>query len=562
MKMNLQFFADADSSNIQIGINKNDKTTLATKEKYVAENIDINVQDVFTYNQPENITKISSTEQKGLRYNIKGTNNYDDDGYIEFCNGSTYEQKMSTGCGASLKFYPCSDVGDSPAVDIYDANNKLAAVFLDGTLDNVKEKTVDLNLASGNQTVQDAYYQYQESPVDVPGDINYYFSKVTINKPATLLATNIKKDITIAGVTGTYEGVILPTYMGLLRFDSNPTISLSNSTLTITAVPNATSYDIYKDNTLLSNVTTTTVDLSTLITTAGTYAIYVIAKASNYVDSDASDSVSYEVSSEYDVVLPAANWGKDAYCEYSIDDGVTWVTMSTATTIQTSQIKFKSVGSRAYNYTLSSTLLGMQLYYGNTSQNYILTQDITDINIELYICFVQGTQITLANGTTKNVEDITYNDELLVWNFYEGKYDTAKPSWIMIPMVANFYKQVTFSDGSTLNLVGSNEKSHRLYNITKQKFLYANECVGDEVFTQRGILKVVAYDIIEKEVNYYNLTTEKYYDCFADGVLTGSRLNNMYHISEDMKYDSDIRLISEEEEAERWRVREAIRLPK
>ena len=57
-------------------------------------------------------------------------------------------------------------------------------------LNNVKEKTVDLNLASGNQTVQDGYYQYQESPVDVPGDINYYFSKVIINKPATLVASN------------------------------------------------------------------------------------------------------------------------------------------------------------------------------------------------------------------------------------------------------------------------------------------------------------------------------------------------------------------------------------
>lgn len=118
-------------------------------------------------------------------------------------------------------------------------------------------------------------------------------SKVTITKPSTMLATNIKKDVNIGGVVGTYEGVILPTYNGLLRFSSAPIISLSNSTLTITAVSNATSYAIYSNNALLTTITTTSVDLSTLITTAGTYTIYAIAKATGYVDSEASNEVSY-----------------------------------------------------------------------------------------------------------------------------------------------------------------------------------------------------------------------------------------------------------------------------
>ena len=191
---------------------------------------------------------------------------------------------------------------------------------------------------------------------------------------------------------------------------------------------------------------------------------------------------------------------------------------------------------------------------------YTLTQD--SIVCTYVMCFVRGTQITLADSTTKNVEDITYDDELLVWNFYEGKYDTAKPSWIMIPGKASEYKLVTFSDNSILKLAGPDIKSHRLYNITKQQFLYANECVGDEVFTQRGVLKVIGYEVVQEEVEYYNLTTEKYYDCFANGVLAGSRLNNMYHINADMKYDSDIRLISEKEEKERWEVREQCRLEK
>ena len=174
-------------------------------------------------------------------------------------------------------------------------------------------------------------------------------------------------------------------------------------------------------------------------------------------------------------------------------------------------------------------------------------------------CFVEGTQITLADGTTKAIENITYDDVLLVYNLYEGKLTSAKPTWIMRERIASHYKKIVFSDGTILKLVGEGENCHRLFNVTKQKFLYANECVGDEVYKQDGsIVTVVSCEKIDEKVKYYNLTTERYYDCFANGVLTGSRLNNMHHIS-NMKYDSDERLISEEEEEERWAIRERLR---
>ena len=56
-----------------------------------------------------------------------------------------------------------------------------------------EEKTVVLALADGDQVI---------TPTDGKN-----ISKVTITKPAELLPENIKKGITIAGVTGTYEAV-------------------------------------------------------------------------------------------------------------------------------------------------------------------------------------------------------------------------------------------------------------------------------------------------------------------------------------------------------------------
>ena len=74
-----------------------------------------------------------------------------------------------------------------------------------------------------------------------------------------------------------------------------PTISLNGDLLSSSTVQHATSYAIYSNNALLTTITTTSVDLSTLITTGGTYTIYAIAKAANYQDSPHSNEVSYTV---------------------------------------------------------------------------------------------------------------------------------------------------------------------------------------------------------------------------------------------------------------------------
>lgn len=63
-----------------------------------------------------------------------------------------------------------------------------------GTLEvpAAEERTVELSMTSGNQVIQPA-----------SGKV---MSKVTVQKPATLLPENIKKDVVIGGVTGTLEG--------------------------------------------------------------------------------------------------------------------------------------------------------------------------------------------------------------------------------------------------------------------------------------------------------------------------------------------------------------------
>lgn len=90
------------------------------------------------------------------------------------------------------------------------------------------------------------------------------------------------------------SGTII-NYSGLLIFRDNPTITLEGSTLNITALKDATSYDIYSNNVLLRNTSALEISLATLLTEVGTYTVYVVAKGSGYKDSGKSNEVIFKV---------------------------------------------------------------------------------------------------------------------------------------------------------------------------------------------------------------------------------------------------------------------------
>lgn len=192
-----------------------------------------------------------------------------------------------------------------------------------------------------------------------------------------------------------------------------------------------------------------------------------------------------------------------------------------------------------------------------TSQLVKVTGDGTVV--ASYMCLIEGTQITLADGTTKAIEDITYDDELLVWNFYEGKFDKAKPTWIKVEEVAPRYCLVKFSNGAEVGFVGPGEHTrqsdggrgyHRIFNKEAGAFTYVGTEEtpnGTTTFAQNGTFPtVISQEIVEKEVKFYNVITENHYNIFANGILTSCRLSNKYRI-EDMKYIGE-ELISDKQE--------------
>lgn len=178
--------------------------------------------------------------------------------------------------------------------------------------------------------------------------------------------------------------------------------------------------------------------------------------------------------------------------------------------------------------------------YTITDGYYHLESPITINFYSSYECFVEGTKITLADKTYKNVEDITYEDELLVWDFDKGEFTTAKPIWIMKQKTALDYNKLVFSDGSVLKTVGQ----HRILNKEQGKFTYpmTNDTpLGTTTFNDKGeFISLVSKEVVKGKVNYYNIITDYHLNLFASTILTSCRLSNLYPI-ESMKYQKDNR---------------------
>lgn len=153
----------------------------------------------------------------------------------------------------------------------------------------------------------------------------------------------------------------------------------------------------------------------------------------------------------------------------------------------------------------------------------VITEDTT-INLAAP-CFVEGTRVLLADGSMKTVEDVSYTDELLVWDFDEGRPSSARPLWIKVPQESCYCWKSRFASGRVLETMG--HSGHRVFSVTAAKFLYVTECVGHDVKIVDGSLdRLVETVRVDGRCRYFNIITERHMNLYADGVLTSFHMNN------------------------------------
>ena len=173
-----------------------------------------------------------------------------------------------------------------------------------------------------------------------------------------------------------------------------------------------------------------------------------------------------------------------------------------------------------------------------------LTQSVYIYHIGNSSCMLKGTKVMLSDRTEKNIEDITYDDELLVWNFDEGKMDSAKPIWIMKKGVNVYYFDNKFEDGKRLLITGESSTGwgHRGLNLKRKSFRYFPASVGDIFMTLDGPRELVSSEKKFGECEFYNVITNRHFNLYANRILTSCSLNNIYPI-EDMRFVKDGRIL-------------------
>lgn len=214
---------------------------------------------------------------------------------------------------------------------------------------------------------------------------------------------------------------------------------------------------------------------------------------------------------------------------------ITSVVLTDVTTNETRELNTN-------DYTYSNGTITINNVAGNIT---ITAQGIRDGT-----CLVEGTKVLLANGQYKNIEDIDYNDLVLVWNHDKGSKGYEYPAWIEKSNTADMYTQISFSDGSILKVVGE----HSIFSPTLNKYVTVNTDefkVGIEVikynYNDNKIYKVTVTKIEEviEKVNYYHIITTRYFNMFTNDILTTYEIYN--NISNFPGFDNNLKWVRSDE---------------
>lgn len=161
-------------------------------------------------------------------------------------------------------------------------------------------------------------------------------------------------------------------------------------------------------------------------------------------------------------------------------------------------------------------------------------------------CFASGTRILLSNGTYKNIDDLTYADKIMTWNFFESKYEAES-----IAILVDHGKKkceimdLVFSDGTRLSVVGS----HGLFDYDLNDFVYLTPENCSRYINHRFVknnsgktelVRLKSTNTYLKITHAYSLTSAHNYNAVANGILTSPPPGEFYNwipMNGKMRYD-------------------------
>lgn len=350
---------------------------------------------------------------------------------------------------------------------------------------------------------------------------------------------------------------------------ATPVISISGDTLSWAAISHAASYTVYADGSpAQTGVTGTSFDLATLSLAQGNHSIQLQAVGSGYyTNSELSTAASYDVlpqlaaptnvsvsdtTATFDPVTnaetyeffadgtsmgtyaPPSGYSVSIASNYSYvdDDGnynTFYVTVDGVTTYLANVSPGQVLSSNASQVTLYSQGAGSEVHYtiggvaytgGNDT--FTLTGDMV-ITSALSACLTGDTLVTLADGSTKRLDQIEVGDYVLSydWNTMEKMARKVILTDKDAHKTHNEYDVWTFDNGSVVKTV----HRHEFYNDEAKRFKYMDEWqIGEHALAIDGTLTaLVSHEVVKEEVEHFKITLDTSTNYFANGLLTGDR---------------------------------------
>lgn len=167
------------------------------------------------------------------------------------------------------------------------------------------------------------------------------------------------------------------------------------------------------------------------------------------------------------------------------------------------------------------SLEGMKYIYLNV-RSAILLQWYDELDPTT--CFIEGTQVLMADGSEKAIEEITVGDEVA---FYDAKSGERKKTTIVLPPVGGKcreYNTYCFSDGTELNVYGE----QRIWREEDREYRFLSEfTVGEHTRNAVGeVLQLTGVREVKTEQSvrhYYLLTGDGRYSVNAIQTVTSDQ---------------------------------------
>lgn len=141
-------------------------------------------------------------------------------------------------------------------------------------------------------------------------------------------------------------------------------------------------------------------------------------------------------------------------------------------------------------------------------------------------CLLGDTEVTMKDGSTKQIKDTVIGDEVLSLDLETGEQVIRKV--IFTDAAENksttVWDEWIFSDGTTLKTA----HRHEFFNVEANRFKYMDEWqIGEHILKQdRKTPLLIKHTVNEEVVNHYKITLEGSNNYFANGCLTGDRYCN------------------------------------